>query len=156
MDRRVTSVLILFILVTSVGFLYFSPQNALPYLTIEQTRVYIPTSVMQNTIPLDRITGVNNAVAWLNAHVRPLDAVAVSDAFYGYVQIDGKTMALYPYYSANSVDWTAFRGRLLIYSIAWSDDSTWYDGGQLPAAFHLAFSSDGVGVFEANPASFLS
>ncbi len=151
MDRGITVGLMVLILLTSLGFLSLPPQNALPYLTLEQTRVYVPTSVMQNTIPLDRIIAVNNAVVWLNVHVGSNDVVVVSNAFYGYLQVDGKPMQLYPFYNVNSVNWIIFRNHGAIYSIAWSDGTTWYDGGQLPPAFHLAFSSAGVGVYEANP-----
>jgi len=135
-----------FILLTTVGFLSLPPQYALPYLTSEQTRWYIPTSAMQNTIPLDRVKGVEDCVAWLDAHVKANDAVVVSQSFYGYVQVEGNPMTIYVYSSANAFNWTALRADM-IYSIAWTDNMSWYTGGPIPSRSQIVFSSHSVGVF---------
>ena len=154
-NRGLTGLLLAFILLTSTGFIVLTPQNALPYLTSEHTRPYIPTSLMQNTIPLDRVRSVENCVWWLNAKVGPEDVLVVSNAFYGYVQVEGKPMPIYTFYNVKEIDWSSFRDKQMIYSISWSDQSNWYVGGELPPMFHVVFSSDNVGVFRADPRSFI-
>jgi hypothetical protein len=97
------------------------------------------------------VRAVDDALAWLNAEVTPVDAIVVSHAFFGYLVVNERPVTVYPFYNVNQVDWNSFQSYRTIYSIYWSDGSSWYVGGQLPSSFRLAFSSGGVGVFEANP-----
>jgi hypothetical protein len=147
MDRRHLAVFLSIPVVLSVGFVVLPPDHALPYFTSPETRWYIPTSMVQTTIPLDRVAGVEAAVRWLNEHATSSDWIVVSNVFAGFVIILGDPTYLYPYYRVDTVDWRLFANARIVYTIYWSNpNETWFAGGMPPSVFHTVFMSGGVSV----------
>jgi hypothetical protein len=150
MDRRHAAVFIGALVVLSGGFLVLTPDKALPYFTSRETRWYIPTSMVQTTIPMDRVAGVKAAVGWLNEHATSSDWIVVSNVFAGFVMVLGDPTHLYPYYRVDTVDWRYFSNASLVYTIYWSNlYETWFAGGMPPNVFVSVFAFGGVSVLAA-------
>jgi len=148
LDRRHAAVVIGILAVLSGGFLVLPADHALPYFTSPETRWYIPTSMVQTSIPLDRVAGVETAVAWLNDHVTARDWIVVSNVFAGFVIVFGDPTHVYPYHQVETVDWRLFANASMVYTIYWSDSNeTWFAGGIPPSVFQPVFTSGGVSLF---------
>ncbi len=151
MSRCRAAALAVVFLILAGSYVALPASSALPYFTSAQTRWYVPTSMVQTTIPLDRVPGVELAVAWLNTHATDKDWIVVSNVFAGFVVVFGNASRLYPYQYVNRVNWSLFSGATTLYTIYWADPSdSWFAGGPPPPVFREVFVADGVSVLATN------
>ncbi len=152
MNFRPAIAIILALSVLSTSFVILPAEHALPYFSSPETRWYVPTSMIQTTVPLDRVAGVEAGVAWLNAHVSGEDWIVVSDVFAGFVVVFGNASHLYPYRLVETVNWSLFTRTHMLYTMYWADPSeTWFAGNTPPKPFQQVFASGGVAVLAAEP-----
>jgi hypothetical protein len=152
MNFRLMMAFVLAFTILSSSFVVLPADHALPYFSSQETRWYMPTSMVQTTVPLARVAGVEAGVTWLNAHVSGENWIVVSDVFAGFVVVFGNATHLYPYRHVEEVNWSLFAGTRMLYTIYWADpNETWFAGDTPPEPFQQVFASGGVAVLAAEP-----
>jgi hypothetical protein len=86
--------------VFSLGFMFLPYVAAFPYLTLFPH--YVPTSVLQNTVPLSDCQDTVNAIQWVGNNLHDDARLLVHDAFYGWALITLNGSQLIPYGYGNS------------------------------------------------------
>jgi hypothetical protein len=116
------------------------------------TILYLPSTMLHNTLPLQDVSSAIEIVNWLNAHMNESSTVLVHHAFVLWLTLysDAKNNIIYYTKDVQAATDTALRhGYSIIYMVWWSDDIHWYNIS-VPKDFVPVFNSGRIAVFEKN------
>jgi hypothetical protein len=139
----------LLLVTLSLGFIFLPNNLAFPYFAIFP--LYIPTSMLQNTIPLSDCQDTANALQWVRTNM-PSDArLLVHDAFFGWASItlDSNQIITYGYddptVTAQKLEENGSRYQL--YLIWWINGSGWHGQPTVSSAFGEVYESGKIAVY---------
>jgi hypothetical protein len=148
MKREVIVIFVGIIAVLSVGFLAFPLDNAFPYYTNAHTLAYVPSSMLQNTIPFQDSADTVRALHWLN-QFQSRDYVLVTHiSFQGWALLYSTNPEIYGYVDASQVDhgnFSSYRTVLLLY---WALNQGWYSQRLMPSNMTEVYQIGRIGVYE--------
>lgn len=76
----------LIIMLSFTGYAYLTYQEPLRYTTIEQTYLkYVPSKMVESTIPLNYIDDLNRLVLWIDEELEPGSIILTPFQFYGWI-----------------------------------------------------------------------
>jgi len=114
------------------------------------TTSYLPSSMLSNTVPVQDVDGVVNAMKWLNKEMSDASALLAHDAFLSWseLHLDSKHVKVYFKNDIEGAMNTALeKGFDTVYFVWWNENIGWYDLN-VPKDFVSVFSSGRITVFE--------
>lgn len=144
--RRLLVVFVLLALTT--GFVIVPYDRAFPYYTLFPYRV--PSSMLQNTVPLSDCGDTVNALQWLKSNMHDGARLLTHDAFHGWGLLVLGTDQIIPYGYENpeGVALEALQdGYNPLYLIWWTDGNGWHGQPTVPSSFKEVYKSGRIAVF---------
>ena len=146
---RISWILLLLILFT--GYAGLQAETAFPYYSY-----FVPTSMLQSTVPLHDSQDIVISLRWLSANIQPGSTIMALDPIYGWVReyFDGNASI------AGFAPGTTFEaalhqtlemGNTRIYTLWWANGQGWYADPTPPPGFVLQHQSGQFGVFLYGP-----
>ena len=136
----------------SVGFMVLPNASAFPYFGL--FTLYVPSSMLQNTVSLSDSQDTVNALQWVRNNM-PSDArLLVHDVFYGWASLtlDGSRLIRYGYGNpetmAQKLEENGSEHQL--YLIWWINGSGWHGQPTVSSAFREVCESGRIAVFTYN------
>jgi len=112
---------------------------------------YIPTSMLQNTVPLEDCQDTMNAVDWLSDNLPMNASLLVHNAFYGWALLAINSSQLifygYGYPDQAAAIFLKENPAVDIYLIWWVDGSGWYGQPDVPSSFGEVYDSGRIAVY---------
>jgi hypothetical protein len=133
----------------SVSFMVLPNSLAFPYFGL--FTLYVPSSMLQNTVLLSDSQDTVNALQWVRNNM-PSDArLLVHDVFYGWASLtlDGGQLIRYGYghpeTMAQKLEENGSEYKL--YLVWWINGSGWHGQPNVPSAFRVVYESGRIAVF---------
>ncbi len=142
--------------VFSLGFMVLTPLVPFPYFSAEglNSHIYqIPSSMLQNTVPIEDCQNAANAVDWVKTHMNADSVLLSHRAFYGWTlpEINSSQIIMYEYDNPADVA-TGLTGNYShVYLIWWIDGEGWYGLPSVPSVFHQVYQSGEIAVYTYTP-----
>jgi len=151
-SRRVTTSIIFgaVLAVLSVGFMVMPSENPFPYYAIPNFQIYIPSSMLQNTVPLSDCQHVVEALNWLKNNMDEHSILLTHTAFYGWALLTIKPEQVMPYGYGNpkiAAENASKQGYGQIYLIWWTEGRGWHGQPNVPAPFKEVYRSGEIAIY---------
>jgi hypothetical protein len=117
---------------------------------LPMTTNYLPSSMLSNTVPVQDVAGVIDAMRWVDEEMVDGSALLVHDAFLSWSELclDSGHMKIYFEDDIEGAVTVALEGGFdPVYLVWWNEDIGWY-GLSIPEDFLNLFSSGRIAVFE--------
>jgi len=137
-----------FLAALTIGFVVMPCETAFPYYTLFPN--YVPSSMLQNTIPLSDCQDTVNVLQWLKTNMRDDARLLTHDAFHGSALLVLKVdqIILYGYENPEEAAWKALQeGYSQLYLIWWTGENGWHGQPTVPSSFKEVYRSGKIGVF---------
>ena len=136
----------------SLGFMVLPNNMAFPYFAAFP--LYVPTSMLQNTVPLSDSQDTVNALQWARNNL-PSDArLLVHDVFYGWASLtlDGGQLISYGYGNPETMAQKLEENGsgYQLYLIWWISGSGWHGQPTVSSAFREVYESGKIAVYAYN------
>lgn len=144
--RRLFAAFVLLVLTTS--FVIAPYDRAIPYYTLFPYRV--PSSMLQNTVPLSDCEDTVNALQWLRGNMQDDACLLTHDAFRGwaFLVLDMDKIIPYGYENPEEVALEASQdGYNPVYLIWWTNGNGWHGQPTVPSSFKETYKSGRIAVF---------
>ncbi|MDR2719431.1 MAG: hypothetical protein LBC03_01320 [Nitrososphaerota archaeon] len=141
--------IVLLSITLSSGFILCSAVSPFPYFSYYPR--YMPTSMLQNTVPLDDCGDTVEALTWLNENMPSNGRLLVHTAFYGWALLTFNSSQLISYgygdpgYVANQLKNESFSSQL--YLVWWVNGSGWYGQPAVSDSFSEIYRSGKISVY---------
>ncbi|MEM2780309.1 MAG: hypothetical protein QW791_05500 [Candidatus Bathyarchaeia archaeon] len=138
-----------FMVLLSFSFIFLPAEAAFPYFSLFPS--YVPSSMLQNSVPLSDCEDVIKALSWMENNVERDGVLLVHDAFYGWALLyaDGVEIVRYGYAlpenAALAFSQDSYRR---VYLIWWVSGEGWHGWASLPSTFKEAYRSGRIAVYE--------
>jgi hypothetical protein len=148
----------LMLAILSVSFMVLPNTSAFPYFGL--FTLYVPSSMLQNTVSLSDSQDTVNALQWVRNNM-PSDArLLVHDVFYGWASLtlDGGQLILYGYGNPETMAQKLEENgsEHLLYLIWWINGSGWHGQLTVSSAFRQVYESGRIAVFTYNASVYFS
>ncbi len=148
--------LVMVVVVPSLGFMVLPAETPFPYFSDKvNSHIYqIPSSMLQNTVPLSDCEGTAVAVQWLKTNMDNNTILLSHRAFYGWTlpELGADRILMYEYDNPADVAATAAKGNFSeVYLIWWVDGQGWYGLPSVPSVFHEVYRSGRIAVYTYEP-----
>jgi hypothetical protein len=142
----------------SVGFMILPNTLAFPYFGL--FTLYVPSSMLQNTVSLSDSQDTVNALQWVRNNM-PSDArLLVHDVFYGWASLtlDGSQLIRYGYGNPEAMAQKLEENGSVyhLYLIWWINGSGWHGQPTVSSAFRQVYESGRLAVFTYNTSAYLN
>jgi hypothetical protein len=133
----------------SVSFMVLPNSLAFPYFGL--FTLYVPSSMLQNTLSLSDSQDTVNALQWVRNNM-PSDArLLVHDVFYGWASLtlDGGQLIRYGYGNPETMAQKLEENgsEYKLYLVWWINGSGWYGQSNVSSAFREVYESGRIAVF---------
>jgi len=137
-------------LVVSAGLYIFLPaQLAAPYYSLYPS--FVPSSMMQSTVPLSDEAGLVRLLGWLGSNIGPGTALITHQAFYGWAReyfSQPSSIVNYGYAGPlTGVQEAKSRGYSAVLLIWWTNGQGWFGQTGVPAGFSPIRTDGNLAVF---------
>lgn len=139
------------LVILSLSFVLFPAEAAFPYFRLFP--YYVPSSMLQNSVPLRDCGDVVNAMSWVDGNIGSGGVLLVHDAFHGWATmfLDENQTVLYHYENPRSTAEEMVRnGYHGLYLVWWVSGEGWHGQSMLPTSFVEVFHSNRIAVYEYN------
>jgi hypothetical protein len=148
--RQRTSPILFTILVMSSALYVASPaQQAMPYYAMFPS--YLPTSMLQNTVPLSEMASLRQALAWVSDEMVPNEVLITHSAIYGWARIyfDYPDRILTYGFSSPLVGLKSAisAGYKTVFLIWWNNGTEWYHEPIVPSPFTQIHAEGKISVY---------
>jgi hypothetical protein len=137
------------LILLSLSFIFLPAEFAFPY--FEAFPYYVPSSMLQNSVPLSDVGDVEVAMRWVKSSISSDGVLLVHDAFYGWalLSLDANRVVCYGYSLPEEAARVTFEngcGRMLM--VWWVPGEGWHGIAALPSCFVEVFRSGRIAVYE--------
>jgi len=136
------------LLALTMGFVITPYDRAFPYYTLFP--YYVPSSMLQNTVPLNDCEDTVNALQWLKSNLHDGARLLTHTAFHGWalLVLDVDQIISYGYENPEEVAMEALQdGYNQVYLIWWTDGNGWHGQPKVPSSFKEVYKSGRIAVF---------
>jgi hypothetical protein len=151
--RKIAATFSLAMIVLSTLYVALPAQSAMPYFSVYPG--LLPTSMLQNTVPLSDMNSLREAIGWTAANMGPNTALITHIAIYGwaieYLPLQLSTNRVFDYGFSSpvvGVEMARSAGYSIIYMIWWINGSGWYDQQYVPNGFYQLITHGNFAVYE--------
>lgn len=138
-----------FMVLLSFSFVFLPAEAAFPYFSLYPS--YVPSSMLQNSVPLSDCEDVAEALNWVENNVKNGDVLLVHDAFNGWALLyaDGVKIVRYGYASPENAALTfSQQGYRRVYLIWWVSGMGWHGYAGLPSMFKEVYRWGRIAIYE--------
>jgi hypothetical protein len=142
-------ILFCFAALLSVSFIFLPAESAFPYFRLYP--YYVPSSMLQNSVPLSDCADVVVALGWVKANVGSDGVLLVHDAFYGWALLyaDGVKILRYGYASPSETALVfSEEGYQNLFLVWWVHGEGWHGMKSLAPSFKEVFRSGKIAIYE--------
>jgi len=136
----------------SLGFMFLPNSLAFPY--YGSFSLYVPTSMLQNTVSLSDCQDTVNALHWVETNVNSDSQLLVHDAFYGWASLtlDDDQLIRYGYENPETVAQELMENgsESPLYLIWWVNGSGWHGQPTVSSVFEEVYESGKIAVYAYN------
>jgi hypothetical protein len=155
-SRRLRVSIILGVILTmlTVGFMVMPSESPFPYYAIPQFQNYVPSSMLQNTVPLGDCQDVVNSLNWLKSNMNENSVLLTHTAFHGWALLTLNMDQVVPYGYGNperATENVTQQGYRQIYLIWWTEGEGWHDQPSAPQSFKEVYASNRIAVYVYKP-----
>ena len=136
------------VIVLSAGFAVLSPERALPYYTSSYTLPYVPSSMMQNTIPFSDVSDVLEALQWLNDQRFENSVFVIHISFVGWAKLYSTDLEIYDFSDTIQVVNGNFSAYERVFLIYWAVEEGWFKQSLLPSHATEIHVSGRIALYE--------
>jgi hypothetical protein len=133
----------------SLGFIVLPNNLAFPYFGLFS--LYVPSSMLQNTVPLSDSCDTANALEWVQNNLPSNACLLVHDVFYGWASLtlDGSQLIPYGYENPETIAQNLEENgsRYQLYLIWWVNGSGWHGQPTVSSSFRQVYESGKIAVF---------
>jgi hypothetical protein len=137
------------VIILSAGFIIMPNETPFPYFI--KYPYYIPSSMLQNTVPLQDCKDVENALNWVRNNTTKDTALLAHTAFYGWaLENSDKNQTIIPYgYNdpMSKAEKISQQGFNKIYVIWWTKGYGWYGQTTLSSKFQEVYQSNRISIY---------
>ncbi len=151
--------LVLSTAILSFGFIFMNSEKPFFYFNPTQFNIYsnqIPTSMLQNTVPISDCQSTTNALQWFKDNVNSTALLLTHSAFYGWALLTLNMNQVRNYGfddPAAAATAAAQEGYKQIYLIWWVNGYGWYGQPTLPPAFHEVHQNGEIAIYSYSDSS---
>jgi len=134
----------------TVGFITMPYEYGFPYFAIPQYQVYVPSSMLQNTVPLSDCQDAVNVLQWLKNAMNGNARLLTHTAFYGWaiLMLDESQIVYYEFGNPDKVARDlAQLGYDEIYLIWWVNGFGWHGQPTVSSSFREVCRSGRIAVY---------
>ena len=148
--------LILSTAIFSFGFMFMNSEEPFFYFSPAQFNSYsnqIPSSMLQNTLPLSDCQSTINSLQWFKNNVDSSALLLTHTAFYGWALLTLNENQVRNYgFGTPTTGRNQFAQERYsqIYLIWWVNGQGWYGQPSLPSAFHQVYQSGKIAIYSYN------
>jgi len=138
----------------SLGFIVLPSISPFPYYVAYPT--YVPTSMLQNTVPVADCQDTTNALLWLKNNMDGNARLLTHTVFYGWalLALNESQVVLYEYGNpGDTAKIVSEEGYSQIYLIWWTSGQGWHGQSTLPSSFEEVYQSGKITVYSYEPAN---
>ncbi len=149
--------LVLSTAILSFGFIFMTSEKPFLYFNPQQFNYYsyqIPTSMLQNTIPITDCQATVNALQWFKDNLNSSALLLTHTAFYGWALLTLNSNQVMNYGfgdPATAATAAAQEGHTQIYLIWWVNGQGWYAQPTVPPSFHEVYQSGKIAIYSYVP-----
>jgi hypothetical protein len=136
--------------VLSVGFMVMPAEAPFPYYAIPQFRIYVPSSMLQNSIALSDCQDTANALQWLKNNMNESSHLLVHTVFYGWAlqYINSEAVICYGYDNPENAAKNAIQlGYNEIFLIWWVNGQGWHGQATVGPLFMEVYKSGKIALY---------
>jgi len=142
----------------SLGFVVLPNNLAFPYFGLFS--LYVPSSMLQNTVSLSDSQDTVNALHWVRENLSSDARLLVHDAFYGWASLTLNGNQLIPY-GYDNPEMIAQKleengSEYQLYLIWWINGNGWHGQRTVSSAFRQVYESGRIAVFTYNTSAYFS
>jgi hypothetical protein len=142
----------------SVSFMVLPNSLAFPYFGL--FTLYVPSSMLQNTVSLSDSQDTVNALQWVRNNMPSAARLLVHDVFYGWASLtlDGGQLIRYGYGNPETMAQKLEENgsEHLLYLIWWINGSGWHGQPAVSSVFREVYESGRIAVFTYNANTYFS
>ena len=142
----------------TVGFVFLPSILAFPYFVLFP--LYVPTSMLQNTVALGDCQDTVNALQWASNNLDGDARLLVHDVFYGWASLTLNDGQLIPYGYDNpetvAQELVENGSGYQLYLIWWVNGSGWHNEPTVPSAFGEVYESGRIAIFTYNAGAYVN
>ena len=150
--RNIRKVFVGALIFLSCSFMLLPAQLAFPYFTLFSN--YVPTSMLQNSVPLSDCEDVVMALSWYGQNIGSNGTLLVHQAFSGWADLYLNANCKVVNYGYENPQVAAGKllanGLELVYVIWWVPGEGWHGLSSMPSSFYEVFHSGRIAVYEYN------
>jgi hypothetical protein len=145
--------LVLSTAVVSLGLIFMNSEKPFVYFDPGQYNKFvyqIPSSMLQNTIPITDCRDANNVLKWFKDNANSSAILLTHTVFYGWalLTLNEDQVRNYGFDDPVHAAMTAAQeGHTQLYLIWWVNGQGWYAQPTLPASFHEVYQSGRVAIY---------
>lgn len=136
----------------SLGFIVLPNSLAFPYYTAFS--LYVPTSMLQNTVSLGDCQDTVNVFQWMETNVDGESLLLAHDAFYGWaaLALEDDRLIRYGYESPEAVaqELVMNGSASRLYLVWWVDGNGWHGQSAVSSVFETVYESGKIAVYAYN------
>lgn len=145
--REVRIVFLVLLVFLSFTFLTLPPESSFPYFTSQATLSYVPSSMVQNTVPIRDCADIVAVISWLNARHFSKAAVVAPMSFEGWARLYLTDVDVYGYQDpaeVNNGNFTTFSNVFLLY---WAPGLGWFNLQMMPIGATEIYQANRIGIY---------
>jgi hypothetical protein len=145
--------LVAMMLIFSGGYIFAQPQQPFVYFNTQHVNNYIyqiPSSMLQNTIPLTDCTDTVNALQWFKDNVNSSGLLLTHTVFYGWALLSLNDTQIRHYgfdNPSNAAVIAQQEGYTQSYVIWWTNGDGWYAQPTVPPSFQEIYHSGRIAIY---------
>jgi len=136
--------------VLTSGFIAMPCDRPFPYYAIPQFQIYIPSSMLQNTVPLEDCPHVEDCLNWLKQNMDENSILIVHKAFHGWALLHLNPDQIQPYGYGNpetAAQQALQQGHNTVYLIWWTQGKGWHGQPSAPPSFKEVYRSGDIAIY---------
>jgi hypothetical protein len=136
--------------ILTIGFIAMPSGGLFQYYTDPQFRVYMPTSMLQNTVSQNDCPHVVNSLNWLKTNMPTNSVLLTHTAFYGWAlqTFNTDTVISYGYGKPDSTAANATKqGYSQVYLIWWIEGKGWHGQPTISSSFKEVYQSGNIAIY---------
>lgn len=146
--REIVIAFLATLVVLSVSFMALPPNIALPYYTNHYTLPFVPSSMMQNTVPLDDSVDIMEVSSWLNDMQFDNYVLLAHFSFAGWAKFYSSIPEVFEFRDPAQVNDGNFSPYNHVFLLYWAVDRGWFNPQLLPAGMVEIHTSNNIAVYE--------
>jgi hypothetical protein len=134
----------------SVGFMVMPNESPFPYYAVPQFHIYVPSSMLQNTVPQSDCQHVVHALNWLKNHMGENSVLLTHTVFHGWalLTLNQSQVVTYGYGNPEKAAENATqKGYGQVYLIWWTEGQGWHGQSNAPASFIEVYQSGNIAIY---------